>query len=190
MQNDKFSHQFSQFEPSFFEILSPRRWYFHVNTSKRSERWEAEMITLLQGECYSSHLLFTCFLVLSLTLCLFFPLPRSFRFGVSVKRRRCDHSAISALVETNLICAQNRQLFKFLPSQMPITFSFHKKNSQFVKAIKLHWSYFNRSARFEILRKKTRKPEFDEYRPISPLGDDLSGKKIYKNTLACFGIRC
>lgn len=128
MQNDKFSHQFSRFEPSFFEILSPRRWYFHVNTSKRSERWEAEMITLLRGECYSSHLLFTCFLVLSLTLCLFFPSPPcSFRFGVSVKRRRCDHSAISALVETNLICAQNRQLFKFLPSQMPITFSFHKK---------------------------------------------------------------
>lgn len=54
------------------------------------------MITLLRGECYSSHLLFTCFLALSLTLSFFC----SLRFGVFIKRRRCDHSPVRCLSKT------------------------------------------------------------------------------------------
>lgn len=68
-----------------------RRQYFHVNTSKSSERRGAIALLREEERC-SSHLLFTCFLVLSLTL----------GCGSSVKRRRCDHSAINASVNTRL----------------------------------------------------------------------------------------
>lgn len=149
------------------------------------------MITLLRGECYSSHLLFTCFLVLSLTLCLFFLPPCSFRF-VSVKRRRCDHSAISALVETNLICAQNRQLFKFLPSQMPITFSFHKKKyHNLSKPLSCTDHILIEAQGLRFCARKQESQNLMNADPFLCLVMIYQGEKnIYKNTLACFGIRC
>lgn len=86
---------------------SPQRrrcQYFHVKTSKSSERRE-RIALLRENERCSSHLLFTCFLVLSLTS----------GCGVSVKRRRCDHSAINASVKTSG-AARKRRLFRVAAS--------------------------------------------------------------------------
>lgn len=96
------------FQPSFVRFLSPRRrrQYFHVNTSKSSERRETIALLREEERC-GSHLLFTCFLVLSLTS----------GCGVSVKRRRCDHSAINASVKTSRRAARNRRLLRVAASQ-------------------------------------------------------------------------
>lgn len=135
-----------------------RRRYFHVNTSKSGER--RETIALLRGERYSSHLLFTCFLVLSLTS----------GCGVSVKRRRCDHSAISASVRTSLGVARNRRLFRFPAVEGARRFFvlfLAKGKSQFVKS---HRDRTDRDFNKKEMRDETRKLGFDECSPVPPFG--------------------
>lgn len=133
-----------------------RRRCFHVNTSKSGER--RETIALLRGERYSSHLLFTCFLVLSLTS----------GCGVSVKRRRCDHSAISASVRTSLGVARNRRLFRF-PAVAGARrfFCFCERK---ITIREKPSSRTDRDFNKKEMREGTRKLGFDECSPVPPFG--------------------
>lgn len=141
-----------------FPSLRQRRRYFHVNTSKSGERQET--IALLRGERYSSHLLFTCFLVLSLTS----------GCGVSVKRRRCDHSAISASVETSLGGARNRRLFRFpavAGARRVFFFCFRQRK---ITIRQKPSSRTDRDFNKTETRKETRKLGFDECSPVPQFG--------------------